>query len=308
MELRHLHYFIAVAEHLNFTHAARSLYVDQSSVSQQISKLEEEIGVKLFYRSKRTVQLTNAGQVFYDEAMSILEKSRQAVDKAKKADAGTIGKLKIGFLIAPVREFLPEVIRNFKVKYPNVEIELNHLPIAYLNDPNKSDDLDIVFTIITGIKNLSDLNCHILSSDSTCVYVHQQHPLAEKSSVTLPELSNESFIMRHWEESPQWYDYTLSICRESNFTPKIVSQTKRIETVFLFIDSGIGISILPNYLKMYATSSIRLVELEGEAYKTDILVYHQKKNKNPAIPLFLEELERVLAERGDRHAGSRGST
>ena len=292
MELRHLHYFIAVAENLNFTYAARTLFVDQSSVSQQIAKLEEEIGVKLFHRSKRTVQLTNAGQVFYKEALSIIEKSRQAIEMAKKADAGIIGKLKIGFLIAPVREFLPEVIRNFKTKYPNVEIELNHLPTVYLNDPHKSDDLDIVFTVITGLKDLANLNYHILSSDSTCVYVHQHHPLANKSSVTLPELTNEPFIMRDWEESPQWYDYILSICREKNFTPNIVSQTKRIETVFLFVDSGIGITILPNYLKMYATPSIRSLELKGEDYKTDILVYHQKKNKNPAIPLFLNELAR----------------
>ena len=87
--------------------------------------------------------------------------------------------------------------------------------------------------------------------------------------------------------------YVLSICRESNFTPKIVNQTKGIETVFFFIDSGIGISILPNYLKMYAPSSIRLVEFEGGDYKTDIVVYHKEKNKKPAIPLFIKELEDV---------------
>src|SRR5690625_1909395 len=102
MELRHLKYFISVAEHLNFSKAAKELYISQSAISQQISKLEKDIGLVLFERDKRNVHLTNAGKTLLKEAHEIILKSEQAIENAKKAEQGILGKLKIGFLIGPV--------------------------------------------------------------------------------------------------------------------------------------------------------------------------------------------------------------
>lgn len=126
MDMRPLRYFIAVAEHLNFTEAAKQLFVAQPAVSQQVAYLEKKLGVKLFHRTKHSVQLTNAGTVFLKDAKEIIKKLDESFENAQQADKGVIGTINIGLLSVPVRDFLPPLIRKFRHKYPNVNIRLNY--------------------------------------------------------------------------------------------------------------------------------------------------------------------------------------
>ena len=296
MELRQLRYFIAVAEHLNFTKAAKMLYVEQSAVSQQISSLEKMLGVKLFLRNKRSVELTSAGEAFLKDALEIVRKYEQAVENARKADAGLIGCLEIGFLVAPVRSFLPRVIRSFSRKYPKIEIRLNHYTTSFLNDGLKLGNLDIVFTVSIGLQNYEDFCSKRLFTASPSVFLHHEHPLAQADRLSVADLAEERFILRVREESPQWYDHTLLLCAKNGFSPRIVSETRRIEAVMMFVDAGQGVTILPDYLDMYAPQTVRMIKLEGEKDTLDICVFWRKVNKNPTIPLFLAELEAIMAE------------
>lgn len=298
MEIRQLRYFISVAEHLNFTEAANQLFIGQSAVSQQIAYLEKQIGVQLFVRNKRSVKLTNAGSAFLKEALEIVKKSEQAIEIAQKAEAGLIGKLKIGFLAAPVRRFLPELIRRFNAKFPQIEINLNHINLGHLQEKLMNDDLDIIFTISLGFQDAEDLECISLFTESTCVFMHRDHPLSDRTAIRIDELANETFVMRDREESPQWYDYTLSLCRKGGFSPKIISQSRRIETVMMFVDARLGITIFPHYLHMYASPTICPIEIEQEKDTIDIVAYRKKSNQNPALPLFLKELD-ALITKGD---------
>jgi DNA-binding transcriptional LysR family regulator len=297
MEIRQLRYFISVAEHLNFTEAANQLFVGQSAVSQQIALLEERLGVSLFIRNKRSVKLTNTGFVFLKQAIEIVKKSEEAVEIARKAEAGVIGKLRIGFLAAPVRHFLPDLIRKFNAKYPQIEINLNHIHLGQLHDRLLHDELDIIFTISMGFQETEDVEKISLFTESTVVFLHNEHPLSNKSSIRIQELSNESFAMRDREESPQWYDYALTLCIKGGFSPKIITQSRRIETVMMFVDAGLGITILPRYLEMYTTPTIRHIEIEGQQDVIDIVAYRKRSNHNPAIVLFLEELSACFSER-----------
>lgn len=290
MQFHHLKYFISVAEHLNFTEAAKELFVAQSAVSQQIACLESDLGVKLFERNKRSVQLTNAGVVFLKEALDIVKRSEEAVEKARKADAGLIGSINIGFLAAPVRRFLPELIGKFTRLYPNIEIKLNHFSLGELNENLKKDDIDIVFAISMGFQDIDHLECIHLFNVSSCVFLHHQHPLANKGSLDLVDLAAESFVFRDRAEAPQWYDYSLALCAKSGFSPTIISHSKRIETVLMFVEAQLGIAIFPRYLEMYASPMIKIITIAGEENILNVVAYHKLTNKNPAIPLFLDQL------------------
>ncbi len=299
MEIRQLRYFISVAERLNFTEAASQLYIGQSAVSQQIAYLEKQLGVRLFVRNKRSVKLTNAGRVFLKEALEIVKKSEEAAELARKAEAGLVGQLKIGFLAAPVRLFLPELIRRFNAKYPQIEFQLIHIGPGLLNDQLLNDALDFIFTISVGFTETADLEKFSLFTDSVGVFVHNSHPLANESGLQITELADEAFAMRNREEAPQWYDYALSLCSRGGFSPKITSHSKRIETVMMFVDAGLGITIFPRYLQMYATPTIRYVEIEDYKDAIEIVAYRKKSNLNPAIPLFLEELSDLIGKGGE---------
>lgn len=248
MEIRQLHYFISVAEHKSFTKAANELFVVQSAVSQQIASLEEKLGIQLFNRNKRFVELTEAGKVFFYEAVRLLEHAESAITKAQRAQAGLIGTLKIGFLAAPVRNFLPILINRFSKRYPEVEVSLHHLTMKELKRKMDTNDLDIVFSVSFGqnLLNQNQLEIHSLYSTSTCVYMRHDHPLVEKNSIKISDLRHEPFIMRDREEAPQWNDYVIDLCMKEDFYPKIVTQTRRIEAVMMLVDAGLGVAVFPN--------------------------------------------------------------
>jgi DNA-binding transcriptional LysR family regulator len=254
------------------------------------------IGVKLFQRNKRSVELTNAGVAFLKEAEEIVKKYEMAFENARKADAGLIGSLEIGFLVAPVRNFLPRVIRRFAQKYPKVEIRLNHSTTAHLNDALNTAELDIVFTVSLGLQNIGGLEWKTLFTESPSVFLHYEHPLAQKKNLKVSDLAQERFIMRDREESPQWYDHMLFLCAKNGFSPRVVSQTRRIEAVLMLVDAGMGITVLPKYLDMYAPKTLRVIEIEDEKDTLEVVVYWQKANKNPSIPLFLNVLETMMSE------------
>lgn len=225
LEIRQLRYFISVAEHKSFTKAANELFVVQSAVSQQIASLEDELGIKLFNRNKRVVELTEAGKVFFYEAVRLLEQAESAITKAQRAAAGLIGTLKIGFLAAPVRNFLPILINKFLKKYPEIDVSLHHLTMMELNEKIESNDLDVVISLSLkgNLPNKEQLEIHPLYSCSTCVYLPYDHPFVKKDTIMISDLREEPFIMRDREEAPQWNDYVIDLCMKQNFYPNIVA-------------------------------------------------------------------------------------
>lgn len=294
MEIRQLRYFASVAEHLNFTEASRHLFVAQPAISKQIANLENEIGIKLFERDKHSVRLTPAGAVFYEEVKAILEKLDLALKKARDAREGKVGHLNVGFLRSPVRGFFPALIKDFRCQYPDVQIELFPYQTGEILNRLLTGELDIGFTISTGLKNLSDFEIHPLLSYPHCIIMNSDHRLSQKDCISVSELSNENFIMLERKEAPQTFDFIIEICTAHGFYPKIVKQTSRIETVLLLIDSGEGISILPKYLLAYATPSLLFKNIEGD-YKVELVVIWKKNNPNPSIPLFIEVLGRHVS-------------
>jgi DNA-binding transcriptional LysR family regulator len=291
MDIRPLRYFISVAEHLNFTEASKQLYVAQPAVSQQIAHLEKKIGVKLFRRNKHSVQLTNAGSVFLKDARDILKRLDESVLHAQQAEEGLIGSINIGLLSVPVRDFLPHLIRKFRQKHPKVNIRLNYYHVGQMIEKLKSDELDIAFTLSLGMQNIGGLESKTLWNQSHSIILYQDHPLANRTSINISELAQDSFVMLDREEAPPGFDLLLAACANHGFSPNLVSTASRIEAVYIMVDAEIGITILPNYLQLYAPTSLRFIKIEGDDLKVDVLASWKKINKNPSLSLFIEELE-----------------
>ncbi|MEB3103605.1 LysR family transcriptional regulator [Ferviditalea candida] len=295
LDTRQLRYFITVAEHLSFTEAANKLFIAQSAVSQQIADLEEKVGVKLFIRSKRSVQLTPAGAVFLQEATKILNRAAEAIDKARQTESGVIGSLSIGFLATHVRSFLPDVIKRFRELYPKVELNLNHYPSKMLKEALESKEFDIGFTSPAGLHRIEGIQIQPILKDPYCIVTHKNHPLASQSSIKLSDLSDEPFIIHNRHDSPIGsYDYIVKLCESSGFIPRIVSQPRFVDTVLILVEAEIGIAVLPRSFKLMSDANLRFLEIETEEDKYfELVVAWKKMNVNPSIPIFLQVLSQL---------------
>ncbi len=291
MDIRQLKYFISVAEHLSFTKASKQLFVAQSAVSQQIADLEKKIGVKLFVRDKRSVKLTNAGSVLLKEALNIVSKTEEAIEKTRQAELGMLGSLSIGFLGYSEKLIMPHLIRQFRGNYPKINLELDQYSQGHLLEALNTGELDVGFTFSFAINQIDDLKGINAFKETISVVMNREHPLANKDVINITDLSNEKFIVQNRKESPQGYAQTLSICSNNDFYPNIVAEPRLLSTVLLLVDTGIGIAILPKSLQTNASSSLKFVDIKGEKINYDLVVAWKKTNNNPSISLFLKELE-----------------
>lgn len=295
LDLRQLRYFIKVAEYLSFTEAANQLFVAQSAISQQIADLEDKVGVKLFQRSKRSVQLTPAGTVFLKEAVQLVNKSIEAIDKARQAESGIIGSLSVGFLAPHVKAFLPQLIKRFHSQYPNIELQFNHFPIRMLKEALENDELDIGFTAPSGLSRIDTIQTKMIHKAPYCIVVPRGHPLAEKQKIQLADLAEEPFIIHNRHDSHVGsFHFIVQLCEKSGFTPKIVSQPRFVDTVLILVEAELGIAILPKDFEPRSNPAIHFIEIEEVDNSTfELAVAWKKTNMNPSIPIFLKELDLI---------------
>ncbi|WP_462409516.1 LysR family transcriptional regulator [Neobacillus sp. Marseille-QA0830] len=293
MDIRQLRYFITVAEHLNFTKAANQLYVAQSAISHQIADLEDQLGVKLFIRNKRSVQLTPAGSVFLKEAIEIVDKTSTAVEKAKQTEAGSIGSLSIGFLTVHVKSFLPGVIKRFRELYPKVELQLNHLPSKMLKEALEQGEVDLAFTLPSGLNRIEEIEIQTVAREPYCIVMHKNHPLANHQKIKLSDLASEPFIIHNRHDSPVGsYDFIVHLCEQSGFTPRIVNQPRFVDTVPVLVEAEMGISILPKSFESISSPSLCFIEMDDVKNNDCELVLAWKKNNlNPSIRAFIHTME-----------------
>lgn len=295
MVLRQLRYFISVAENLNFTEAAKQLYVTQPTVSQQIIELENYLGVKLFVRDKRSVHLTPAGKLFLIEANTLINNVKEIVEKTRRASNGSIGTLKIGFLSYTIKNYLPTFIPKFRKKYPDIELQLKQFSAVTLREALLRGDIDIGFTFSFDFQQTSSVIWKVLFTDVISLALRNDHPLLKDSSLHLPDLTNEPFVTLSQEVSPYWFDLVMRVCVARGIIPKVVNQTSLPETPFLLAESGLGIAISSHYANLaHPIAKLHYFDIEGDDTRFDAVVVWKKEASNPSIPMFLDELEIAL--------------
>ena len=263
-------------------------------MSQQIAYLEKKLGVKLFHRTKHSVQLTHAGSVFLKDAREIIKKLDESIENVHQAEEGLNWYINIGLLSVPVRDFLP-LIRKFRRKYPKVNIRLNYYHVGQMIEKLKSDELDIAFTLSLGLQSIGGLEYKTLWSQPHCIIMHRDHPLAIEQVSTFG-IGRRIFCHAGKEESPPGFDLLLAACANHGFSPNMLITASQIEAVLMMVDSEIGITILPKYFQKFSPPTLRFINIEGDPHDVDVLASWKKLNKNPSLSLFIEELESFLKE------------
>jgi DNA-binding transcriptional LysR family regulator len=237
--------------------------------------------------------LTPAGKVFLTDAIEMLNKSEEAIKKAKKAAIGEVGQLNIGFLYAPVKNFLPGLIRKFREKYPHVQITLNHYQTGQIGEKLRKVELDLAFTMAFRPEDKTDWGYKTIFSQPYGVFMNNNHRLANRNGIPIIELADEPLVMLDRKEAPQGYDHLITLFSNHGLLPNITTQTQRIETVLMLVETGLGIAVLPKHLDVYANPSLRFIEIEEWQHTVDIVAAWKKTNSNPSIPLFLSELDLI---------------
>ena len=291
MEIQLLREFTCLAEHLNFSTAAKQLFIAQPVLSRHIADLEYALGVQLFARNKQSVQLTPIGAVVLAETKSILARYDEGIQRIRLAVAGFAGQLKIGFLGAPVKTFFPALISRFRSTYPHVDLQLNQLNLGALANALKRGDIDIGFTLSFDLPKMAGYCWQTLYADSLAVVLRHDHPAAGQSKISLGALSQENFILLSPEESPGLHNQIIDLCAANGFSPKLAKLSAFPENALLMVESAIGAAILPRHIRVYASPELRFLDIDGGGTGFDVVVAWGEIHSNPAVPLFLQELE-----------------
>ncbi|MBD2090011.1 LysR family transcriptional regulator [Microcoleus sp. FACHB-1515] len=246
MELRHLRYFIAVADELSFSRAAARLQMAQPPLSQQIQALEAELGVQLFDRKKRPLQLTLAGIAFLEEARAMLIQLEQAVQKTQRIYQGELGYLTVGFTSSIANGVLPNILRSFRQHYPQVKLILREDNSAFQIQGLRDQQTDVIFVYQDSVlTEASDLIVMPLTQEPLIVVLPQEHRLSGQLNIALTDLVSEEFIMPLRQAVSGLSDQIHYLCAQAGFVPKVAQEATFMVTILGLVAGEMGISLLP---------------------------------------------------------------
>jgi DNA-binding transcriptional LysR family regulator len=299
MDIRLLREFLCLAEYLNFSEAARQLYIGQPALSRHIADLERQLGVQLFVRDKHSVRLTVVGEVVRAEAAALVARYEEALRKIRLAASGLSGRLRIGFLEKPVKKFFPALITEFRSAYPHVDLQLSQLNIGALTQALRRGDIDIGFTLSFDTPRPEGFSSRKIYADTLAVVVRKDHPLAGVDKIDLAALADEPFIFAAQEESPGIHKRVLDLCAASGFAPRVVQQYSFPDNALLMVETGIAVAVLCRHMEASASPELRFVEIAGGGASFDVVVTWRTDNSNPAVQPFLTVLGKVIGKDAD---------
>lgn len=287
MNTEQLKCFLSVANHLNFTKAAKEFYVSQPAISHQISEFENELGIKLFHRSTRSVSLTRAGELFVEDAKKFLDYEIITKDKLKTLEKGKNLSLNIGYLSAACKPFLPDIINEFQKTYPEVEINLIRHDAQGLKTSLETRQYDIYFSTMEDLIINKNYQCRKLFADYYSFALRKDHLLLLKNKINFDILNEQTLIIHNAEKSPFLTKQVFSVCKDIGFSPKRTLTFNRMEEIIFAAESGLGITILPDKFKDYLQTQLVFIPIEVETISTIGIAWTENKG-NPATPWFME--------------------
>lgn len=243
VELRHLRYFLTVAEELHFSRAAERLGIAQPPLSQQIKSLEEVVGHALFER-KPKVRLTAAGETLLEVARRVLAQVEEGIGAARRAGKGEEGRLTVGFAASILTTALPDALRTYREQFPNVELRLRELSTAAQAAALDEGSIDVAF-VREAIEPGADLACEEVARDEFVAVLPRAHALAARAVVPLRMLKDEPFVHFPREVAPALYDQIAAMCQRAEFSPRVVQEAREWLTIVGLVEAGLGVSLVP---------------------------------------------------------------
>jgi LysR family transcriptional regulator, benzoate and cis,cis-muconate-responsive activator of ben and cat genes len=301
MELRHLRYFVAAAEELNFSRAAERMRVSQPPLSRQIRNLEEEIGAPLFDRTRPALQLTPAGKAFLDQARQILAQSDRAVRLAKAVSQGKSGQMTVAFLSPVGGFFLPAALRKFQQKFPLVEVTLIEMVPRRQVNALLDGRIDMGIMSREEARLEKDLALEPVTEVEMIAALPPEHALTSLRKVPLQKLAGEPLVFFKRTSAPGLHDWIRDLCRASGFEPDIVRQCDQAQAMLDSVAGGIGIAIVPELFRRYH-SEAAFRPLAPHTPKTQLCMVWRRRDHSEALQALRAILLQTFRERSRKQS------
>lgn len=296
MELRHLRYFAAVADELHFGRAAQRLRIAQPPLSQQIRHLEDELGVALFHRTKRRVELTEAGQAFLARVRVILATAGDAVTEAQRVARGELGRVAIGFMSAAMLDQFPAILRGFRRGFPDAEVQLSQMPSNEQLKAVASGHIDVGFVDIshrTPTVMVGDTAVRVERawSEALLVALPPDHRLARRRAVALADLATEPFVTLPRQPATGFYDQIIGLCQAAGFSPIVRQEASQLPAMLTLVAAGLGVAIVPCCVCPQWRGQIAFRPL-AEPASIDVTMIWRADDASPVLAAFREAVHR----------------
>jgi DNA-binding transcriptional LysR family regulator len=293
MDLRHLRYFIAVAENLSFTRAAERLHIAQPPLSQQIRQLEEELGVTLLHRTRRHVELSDAGRVFLEQAKQIIRATEMAAVQAQRAQRGEIGRLAVGFFEHMSYTLLPPILRAYRERFPSVDVQLRWFPVISQADALLRGDVDVSFMRPVPQEEVIH---QTLLKEPFVLAVPDSHPLAKRQTLSLKECAAERFIMYVPQLAPDFHTMIMRMCAASGFVPDVALEVGQVYTTLGLVSSGTGLAFVPSSVQQRVRfDHVVYKPIRGRTPKIEVMLGWVQRNPSPLLTAFVQTAKEVVA-------------
>jgi DNA-binding transcriptional LysR family regulator len=295
MELRHLRYFLAVAEELNFSRAALRLHIAQPPLSQQIRQLEEELGLQLFERGSRPLRLTEAGRFFKTEAVEVLAKLDQAVLGTRRIARGDVGWLGIGYVGSAMALLLPQALRRFHTEHPGVEVLL--FEMLNTDQAEALNDRRIHVGFIRPSLNHEELIEETLYDEPMVIAMPVDHPMATRETVAIAELAEEPIVLYGGRTARNVIgsDFILSQLRAGGIEPKVAVESQYVESALGLVAAGMGVALTAAGFLHTPRFGVRFVPVAAPAPSIPMRVAYRAQERSPPVFAFLKIVRDVAS-------------
>lgn len=294
LELRHLRYFVAVAEELHFGRAAERLHLAQPPLSQQIRKLEDLLGYPLFTRTSRSVTLTPAGEALLQRARRTLRNVQRDIDETRSIGRGDVGSLHIGFIGSAMLTTLPAIFRSYREKYPQVRLHLHESFTALVTEGLENGTLDA--GILRDGDPLEGLHVTTIFSEPFVAVVPARHACARQKSISVAVLRDEPFVYYPRSAGARAYEKPLTMCEEHGFRPQIVQEASHWLTILRLISAGQGVSIAPACVRQIASAEVVCLPLRGARAVSNIELAWLEGETRPIVERFKQIAQSTRTE------------
>lgn len=288
IDIHHIRAFLAVADTLQFRAAAERLHMTQPALSRIIKALEEAVDVQLLSRTTRNVQLTNAGQLFAEHCRLALTHIDQGISLARRAEDGSIGNLRIAYMDFAINGALPHTVRTFGKRYPQISIDLCHMPTSMQKQALLDATIDVGFMI--GPFSASNVRSVLFGREKMVVLLPIAHPLAKQKSLQLNQLMREQFILGAEQSWGAFRPHFFAMCHKAGFSPAIAQEATTSDGIFGLVAANIGLSIYPACARNIQRAGLVIRPLQDKGTELDTVLCWRSDAQNPSTAIFVDEV------------------
>jgi DNA-binding transcriptional LysR family regulator len=295
MELRHLRYFVAVAEEQNISRAALKLHLSQPGLSLQVRDLEDEIGFSLLERSAKSVRLTEAGKVFLIEARGVLQRAADAVNRARTAVSVTNAEINVGYAPSMTVQIMPQALQKFQEKFPNVRVVLHDLSTQEMVTQLREEKLHLALAPRLPAKLLRGLNVEELARYAVCVAVAPKHPLSKSKSISLKRIAREPLIAYSRKDYPEFRENLEKIFARVGHRLRVAGEYDSVTGLAAAVEAGRGFALVPSSLTSMVGPRLKLIPLTPALPAVSVIAIWRKESETEPVKHFIASARRDSA-------------